>query len=262
MPVNAFGLDPQDPLIPMPWQMDSIRAYRAENARAAEENALKMEELRLDVAKKRYAQEMDSPSGRATKADLVARELEQMRQKEEGVDISKTPNVAGKSLLDMTKEEGQRLINKRAKDARQMALENYLLEKSILPKAKYEAGGVSGEALLTQAPKTQSNVRRQVYQNDYNDFYDMYLHAGQSPQVAHENAVTAAGQKQMKADSSGKVTVMLPNFGSLTTTPEKLNKLYNAPDTPEPVRNAIGTQWAGEQKKASGSDWVRNKLGY
>jgi len=262
MPVNAFGLDPQDPLIPMPWQMDSIRAYRAENARAAEENALKMEELRLDVAKKRYAQEMDSPSGRATKADLVARELEQMRQKEEGVDISKTPNVPGKSLLDMTKEEGQRLVGKRAKEARQMALENYLLDKSILPKAKYEAGGISGEALAYQAPQTQSNVRRQVYQNDYNDFYDMYLHAGQSPQVAHENAVTAAGQKQMKADSSGKVTVMLPNFGSLTTTPEKLNKLYNAPDTPEPVRNAIGTQWAGEQKKASGSDWVRNKLGY
>jgi len=262
MPVNALGLDPQDPLIPLPWQMDSIRAYRAEKQMKSDLIASEMQKKQLDLQKAIYENQLSTAQGRAAIAAENAIALEQMRQKEEGVDISKTPNVPGKSLIDMSKEEGQRLVNQRANQAQRAAIENFLLDKSILPKAKYEAGGVSGEALLSQAPQTQSNVRRQVYQNDYNDFYDMYLHAGQSPQAAHENAVTAAGQKQMKADSSGKVTVMLPNFGSLTTTPEKLNKLYNAPDTPEPVRNAIGTQWAGEQKKASGSDWVRNKLGY
>jgi len=238
------------------------QAYQQMKVSQAMKNELEAQKLQLDLQKSIQENQLLTPRGRASIAAENAIALEQMRQKEEGVDISKTPNVAGKSLLDMTKEEGQKLVNQRANQAQRAAIENFLLDKSILPKAKYEAGGVSGEALLTQAPQTQSNVRRQVYQNDYNDFYDMYLHAGQSPQVAHENAVTAAGQKQMKADSSGKVTVMLPNFGSLTTTPEKLNKLYNAPDTPEPVRNAIGTQWAGEQKKASGSDWVRNKLGY
>jgi len=238
------------------------QAYQQMESNQAIKSQLEMQKLQLDLQKAMNENQLLTPKGRASIAAENAITLEQMRQNEQGVDISRTPNVPGKSLIDMSKEEGQKLINQRANQAYVAAIENYLLDKSILPKAKYEAGGVSGEALLSQASQTQSNVRRQVYQNDYNDFYDMYLHAGQSPQVAHENAVTAAGQKQMKADSSGKVTVMLPNFGSLTTTPEKLNKLYNAPDTPEPVRNAIGTQWAGEQKKASGSDWVRNKLGY
>jgi hypothetical protein len=57
MAVNKSGLDPQDPLIPMPWQMDSIRAYRANNAAQAaakaEEDSLKMEKLRKDVEKGR-----------------------------------------------------------------------------------------------------------------------------------------------------------------------------------------------------------------
>jgi hypothetical protein len=46
-----MALDPNDPLIPMPWQMDNIRAYRASRAMQAEEDALKMEELRQRVAR-------------------------------------------------------------------------------------------------------------------------------------------------------------------------------------------------------------------
>ena len=46
-----MALDPNDPLIPMPWQMDSIRAYRESRAMQAEEDALKMQRLRQDVEK-------------------------------------------------------------------------------------------------------------------------------------------------------------------------------------------------------------------
>jgi hypothetical protein len=255
-------LDPRDPLIPMPWQMDDIRAYRAEKQMKSDLIASEIQKRQLDLQKAINENQLSTAQGRAAIAAENAIALEQMRQKEEGVDISKTPNVPGKSLIDTSKEEGQRLVNQRANQAQRAAIENFLLDKSILPKAKYEAGGVSGEALLSQAPQTQSNVRRQVYQNDYNDFYDMNIHKGESPEIAHQNAIQSASDKQMKAESSGKATVVLPNFGTYTGTPDQLNKMLRDPNTPDTVRKAIADQWGGGQQKASGSDWVRNKLGY
>jgi hypothetical protein len=220
------------------------------------------EKAQYDLAKLRNEQEMNSMSGRSAKAAEAATVLEQMRQKQEGVDISKVPNVIGKSLLDMNKEEGQRLVDERVKQFQQAAIENFLVDKGIMPKAKYDVGGISGETLAYQAPKTQSSVRRQVYQNDYNDFYDMNIHKGESPEVAHQNAIQSAADKQMKAESSGKATVVLPNFGTYTATPDQLNKMLKDPNTPDTVRKAISEQWGGGQQKQSGSDWVRNKLGY
>ena len=46
-----MALDPNDPLIPMPWQMEGIRAYRASKAAKAEEDSLRMQQLRLSVEK-------------------------------------------------------------------------------------------------------------------------------------------------------------------------------------------------------------------
>jgi hypothetical protein len=43
MAVNALGLDPQDPLIPMPWQMDSIKKYRSEKALEEQDKARERE---------------------------------------------------------------------------------------------------------------------------------------------------------------------------------------------------------------------------
>jgi hypothetical protein len=220
------------------------------------------EKAQYELAALRDKQEMSSMSGRAAKAAEAATVLEQMRQKDQGVDISNAPIVPGKSLLDMNKEEGQRLIDERVKQFKQAAVQNFLVKENIMPSAKYDAGGISGETLAYQAPQTQSNVRRQVYQNDYNDFYDMNIHKGESPEVAHQNAIQSAADKQMKAESSGKATVVLPNFGTYTATPEQLNKMLKDPSTPDTVRKAISEQWGGGQQKQSGSDWVRNKLGY
>ena len=73
-----MALDPNDPLIPMPWQMDSIRAYRASKAMQAEEDALRMQQLRLSVEK---ANE-ETTIGRTSKAADIAAFLEQEKQKE------------------------------------------------------------------------------------------------------------------------------------------------------------------------------------
>ena len=73
MAVNALGLDPQDPLIPMPWQMDSIRKYRAEKAleeqdktRERETRQLQQDLLRSNLQKLAREEEyLKSPEGQA-----------------------------------------------------------------------------------------------------------------------------------------------------------------------------------------------------
>lgn len=73
MAVNALGLDPQDPLIPMPWQMDSIRKYRAEKAleeqdktRERETRQLQQDLLRSNLQKiAREEEYLKSPEGQA-----------------------------------------------------------------------------------------------------------------------------------------------------------------------------------------------------
>ena len=80
-----MALDPNDPLIPLPWQMGNIRAYRAQKAIEAEKDRLKFEELQLDLAEKRRRQEMESPSGRGTTAAEVAAKIEEINQEEKGI---------------------------------------------------------------------------------------------------------------------------------------------------------------------------------
>jgi len=246
----------------MPWQMDSIRAYRAENARASEEKALRMEELRLDIAKKRYAQEMDSPSGRATKADLVARELEQMRQKEEGVDISNTPNVAGKSLLDMTKEEGQRLINKRAKDARQMALENYLAgEKSILPSANIDMGGVKRTVLAPQAGQAMGDAYEQTYQSIVPRAANTYMAEGYDSDTAYKMASADTRNLLLKERSRGNVTIMSKDMQTSYPIPyAQAEAMWRDPKTPPAQRKQLNKIF-GEPEQPKAPSWIQTRLG-
>jgi len=251
----------------MPALTQAARDYETQIQSARNFEAAKKQIEYENAVLTKQEKERETPEAKIALAEDMAIRMEALKQKQQGIEFGDVAKQAalgqGMSLLEASKQQGAADIQNRMLEARGQAMQNILMGgKGLVPTEQYKYQGVSGTALSGQGAAQLSNARRNVFQADYNDFYDMYLHAGQSPQVAHENAVTAAGQKQMKADSSGKVTVMLPNFGSLTTTPEKLNKLYNAPDTPEPVRNAIGTQWAGEQKKASGSDWVRNKLGY
>ena len=49
-------MDPNDPLIPMPWQMGQIRAYRAEQAKKAQEDVMRSQMLEMDFKKR----QMDS----------------------------------------------------------------------------------------------------------------------------------------------------------------------------------------------------------
>lgn len=251
-------LDPNDPLIPLPWQMDSIRAYRASKQAEAERQAMRDELLRLQLSKA----ERETPQAQIDYAAGLAAQSEKMRQAREGVQFGDIAREAaldkGMNLLQASRAQGEADILSEADKARRQAMLGQMMK--VMPTEKYSYEGVSGEALQGQGAAQMSSTRRKIFQQDYNDFYDANIVRGMDPQQAHENAVDSAVEKQKKDQASGKVQIMLPGLGNLTTTPKELNRMMADPNTPQNVKDAIKNQW-GTPGQLSVKDYLKSKLG-
>ena len=139
---------------------DYDKAYEQMKYNQAMKSGLELEKLQLDLAKARNEQEMESPSGRATRAAEVAAFLEQEQQKEVGIPIgqemgARMTAAGGPSILEATKMQGELDVEARIRDAKQRSMENYLAgEKSLMPTASVDVGGVRQTVLAPQAGKT------------------------------------------------------------------------------------------------------------
>ena len=119
-----MALDPKDPLIPMPWQMDDIRAYRAQKQAKLEAELLERQSKELDVRKKM----MEDPEFQIQRAGELAQRSLQVEQdlasqrglaerlgtKAENVRAAATPLPAGASgpvmPEDLALATGQQLL--------------------------------------------------------------------------------------------------------------------------------------------------------
>ena len=132
MAVNALGLDPQDPLIPMPWQMDSIKKYRAEKALEEQDKARERETRKLQQ-------------------DLLRSNLEKIAREEEYL---KSPE--GQAALQAEREKGMLGIEKLKSE---IASEEEKRRKASPEYAPIEAARLSGlRSALEQDLATQGEL--------------------------------------------------------------------------------------------------------
>lgn len=242
-------------------------AYKQAKAMKVEEEALKMEKLRLDLAKARDEQEMASPSGRSTRAAEVAAFLEQEKQKEFGVPIgeevgAKMTAQGGPSILEATKMQGQLDVEARARQARVDAAKNYLAgEKSLLPTASVDVAGVKQTVLAPQVGKTTADINEQIFQAQVPQLTKAYVAQGYDPDTAVKMAGSDVTKNLFKAQSSGKV-VLTSNDGmsTISYTNEQAQRMWKDPSTPKFIKTQLNN-FFGESEQPAAANWIKTRLG-
>lgn len=267
MAVNALGLDPEDPLIPMPWQMDSIRAYRASNAAKAEENALKMERLRQDVAKGREDETMSTPIGRAGRAADIAAFLEQEKQKESGIPIGEEMGArmvakGGPGILEATKMQGELDVEAKIRDAKRRTMENYLAgEKSLMPTATVDLGGVKRTVLSEQAGRTSADIYGQIYRNQVPQVASTYEAEGYDRDSAIRMASQDVRKELVKASTGGKVVLTgADGLSTISYSNEQAERMWRDPKTPKGIKVQLNN-FFGESEEPTASSYIKSRLG-
>jgi len=238
------------------------QAYQQMKVSQAMKNELEAQKLQLDLQKAIQENQLLTPQGRASIASENAIALEQMRQKEQGVDISNTPNVVGKSLLDMSKEESQRLLDKRAGEARKAAIENYLAgEKSILPSANIDMGGVKRTVLAPQAGQAMGDAYEQTYQSIVPRAANTYMAEGYDSDTAYKMASTDARNLLLKERSRGNVTIMSADMQTSYPIPySQAEEMWRDPKTPAAQRKQLNKVF-GEPEQSKAPSWIQTRLG-
>ena len=261
-----MALDPNDPLIPMPWQMDSIRAYRASKAMQAEEDALKMEELRQRVAKGKEEETMSTPIGRAGRAADIAAFLEQEKQKEVGIPIGEEMGArmvakGGPGILEATKMQGELDVEARVRNARQRSMENYLAgEKSLLPTANINLGGVSRTVLAQEVGTAGSDIYSQIYRTQVPQLAATYEAEGQPRDTAIKMASADVRSKLTGAASSGKIPLIAANGNPIFVTVPQAAQLLDSDITPQFMKNQLREALGGKEEPQAAS-WIKSRLG-
>lgn len=262
-----MALDPNDPLIPLPWQMDQIRAYRAQKAIEAEQDRMKMEERALDLAAKRRKQEMESPSGRATTAAEVAAKIEEMNQEEKGIPIGKDIGkqmlkAGGPSILEATKMQGKMDVESRAREAYKNALSEYLVRESLTPSAKVDVGGMTATVPFQSAGEKMSQAYKQQYQSMVPVVAEKYIAEGYDRDSAIRKASEDVGSTLIKKNFNGEIPIYgIDGQTVMQFLPQKeAIKMFQDPKTPKFIANQL-EQYFGPKGQSAARDWVKSRIG-
>ena len=263
-----MALDPEDPLIPLPWQMENIRAYRSQRASESEKKQLELEKLRLDLAERRKEQEMASPSGRAAMAADVAAFLEQEKQKEFGVPIggevgAMTTRAGGPSLLEATRMQGEMDVEARVRDARRQAMMNFAAgEKSLLPTAKIDIGGVSATVPFESVGEKMSQAYKQKYRGLVPVIAEKNMAEGYDRDSAIRKASEDVGNSLIKKNLNGEIPIYaIDGVTVMKFMPEKeAEEKWQDPKTPQFIRNQL-EQYFGPAGQSSAQNWVKSRIG-
>ena len=243
------------------------KAYEQMKYNQAMKSGLEIEKLQLDLAKARNEQEMESPSGRATRAAEVAAFLEQEKQKEFGVPIgeaigAKMTAQGGPSILEATKMQGQLDVEARARQARVDAAKNYLAgEKALLPTASVDVGGVKQTVLAPEAGKTTADINQQIFQAQVPQLAKAYMAQGYDSDTAVKMAGSDVTKNLFKAQSSGKV-ILTSNDGmsTISYTNEQAQRMWRDPSTPKFIKTQLNN-FFGESEEPAAANWIKTRLG-
>jgi len=245
---------------------DYDKAYEQMKYNQAMKSGLEIEKLQLDLAKARNEQEMESPSGRTTRAAEVAAFLEQEKQKEFGIPIgeqmaSKMVAQGGPSILEATKMQGELDVEARARQARIDAAKNYLAgEKSLLPTASIDMGGVKRTVLAPEAGMAGADIYSQIYRTQVPQIAATYEAEGQSRDTAIKMASADVRSKLTGAASSGKIPLIAANGNPIFVTVPQAAQLLDSDITPQFMKNQLKDALEGKIEPQA-SSWIKTRLG-
>ena len=242
-------------------------AYKQAKAMKAEEDALRLEELRQRVAKGKEEEEMSTPIGRAGRAADIAAFLEQEKQKEFGIPIGEEIGArmtakGGPSILEATKMQGQLDVEARARQARVDAAKNYLAgEKSLLPTANVDLGGVKQTVLAGQAGKTSADIYGQIYRNQVPQVAATYEAEGFDRDTAIRMASQDVRKELVKASTGGKVVLTgADGLSTISYSNEQAERMWRDPRTPKAIKDQLNN-FFGQSEEPKAQSWIKSRLG-
>jgi hypothetical protein len=245
---------------------DYDEALRQQQYNEAMKSELELQKLRFDVAKSREESEMSTAIGRSSKAGDIAAFLEQEKQKESGIPIgeqmaSKMVAQGGPSILEATKMQGQLDVEARARQARVEAAKNYLAgEKSLLPTAEINLGGVKRTVLAPEAGMAGADVYSQIYRTQVPQVAATYEAEGQSRDTAIKMASADVRSKLTGAASSGKIPLIAANGNPIFVTVPQAIQLLDSDITPQFMKNQLKDALEGKVEPQAAS-WIKTRLG-
>ena len=250
-----------------PFKLYESDAYKQARAMQAEKAQLELEKLQLDLAEKRREQELSSPSGRATMAADIAATLEQDRQKEVGIPIGEEMGArmvakGGPGILEATKMQGELDVEARIRDAKKRSMENYLAgEKSLMPTATVDLGGVKRTVLSEQAGKTSSDIYGQIYRNQVPQVASTYEAEGYDRDSAIRMASQDVRKELVKASTGGRVVLRGANdFSTISYSNEQAERMWRDPKTPKVLKDQLNN-FFGESEEPTASSYIKSRLG-
>jgi hypothetical protein len=256
-----MALDPEDPLIPLPWQMENIRAYRAQRGVEAEMDRMRSEKLRLDLEEARAK----TLPGRVGEAEQLAMIEERTRQRREGTPIGgevgrMATSAGGPSLLEATRMQQDLEVQRRAEQARLGAIEQYGIERGLTPTAKIDMGGMSATVPFTAGGERMADSYSQIYRSMVPRLAETYQAEGFSRDEAIRMASDQVRKELVKASSSGKVVLMGTGGGTISYSNEQAMKMWKDPSTPSALKAQLD-EFFGPSETPKASNWVNTRLG-
>ena len=250
-----------------PFTLFESDAYKQAQAMQAEKQNLELEKLRLDMAEKYKEREMNSPSGRATLAADIAATLEQDKQKEMGIPLSeqmgsRMVQKGGPSILEATKMQGQLDVEARMRQAKRDAMMNFAAgEKSLLPTADINLGGIKRTVLAPEAGRTSADIYKQVFTNQTPQLAEGYIARGYDRDTAIKMAAADVQDMLVKERSSGKVTLMSADgLTSRAISDKEAMMMWRDPKTPKVIREQLN-QIYGQSEEPQAASWIKTRLG-
>jgi len=234
---------------------------------AEQVQAMQMEGIQLDLAEKRRKQEMESPSGRATLAADIAATLQQDYQKEFGIPIgeqmgSRMVEKGGPSILEATKMQGELDVEARIKQAKRDAMMNFAAgEKSLLPTASVDLGGIKRTVLAPEVGRTSADTIKQIFTNDTPLVAEGYMARGYDRDTSIKMAAEDVQNMLVKEKSTGRVTLMSADGFTSRSIPDKeAMTMWRDPKTPKVIREQLNKIY-GESEEPQAQSWIKSRLG-
>ena len=250
-----------------PFKLFESDAYKQAQAMQAEKQSLELEKLQLDLAEKRKEQEMSSPSGRATRAGEIAAFLEQEQQKDVGIPIgeqmaSKMVAQGGPGIFEATKMQGELDVEARVRQAKRDAMMNMAAgEKSLLPTANVDLGGVKQTVLAGQAGKTSADIYGQIYRNQVPQVASTYEAEGYDRDSAIRMASQDVRKELVKASTGGKVVLTgADGLSTISYSNEQAERMWRDPKTPKGIKVQLNN-FFGESEEPTASSYIKSRLG-
>ena len=232
----------------------------------AMKSELELQKLQLDLAKSREESEMSTAIGRASKAGDIAAFLEQEKQKEVGIPIGEEMGArmvakGGPGILEATKMQGELDVEARVRQARRDAAMNFAAgEKSLLPTANINLGGVSRTVLAPEAGMAGADIYSQIYRTQVPQLAATYEAEGQPRDTAIKMASADVRSKLTGAASSGKIPLIAANGNPIFVTVPQAAQLLDSDITPQFMKNQLREALGGKEEPQAAS-WIKSRLG-